>query len=55
MKLIKLDEIKYSLKNLKNRKLRSFLSVLSILIGITAVFALVSFGMGIQAYMEEAW
>ena len=53
MKLIKLDEIKYSLKNLKNRKLRSFLSVLSILIGITAVFALVSFGMGIQAYMDE--
>ena len=53
MKLIKLDEIKYSLKNLKNRSLRSFLSILSILIGITAIFALVSFGLGIQAYMDE--
>ena len=52
MKIIKLDEIKYSLKNLKNRKLRSGLSILSILIGITAIFAIVSFGLGIQSYMD---
>ncbi len=47
-----LDEIKYSLKNLAKRKLRSGLSILSILIGITAIFALVSFGLGIQLYMD---
>ncbi|KYK26628.1 hypothetical protein AYK26_07330 [Euryarchaeota archaeon SM23-78] len=52
MAIIKLDEIKYSLKNLRNRKLRSGLSILSILIGITAIFALVSFGLGIQYYMD---
>jgi len=52
MKIINLDEIKYSLQNLNQRKRRSFLSILSILIGITAVFALVSFGMGIKNYVD---
>ncbi len=47
-----LDEIKYSLQNLRKRKTRSFLTVLSILIGITSIFALVSFGIGIGNYMN---
>ena len=52
MKIIKLEEIKYALQNLRQRKMRSFLSILSILIGIAAVFALVSFGMGIKDYVD---
>jgi putative ABC transport system permease protein len=47
------DEIIYSVKNMKNRKLRSFLSVLSILIGIAAIFALISFGFGLQDYINK--
>ncbi len=46
------DILKYSIKNLFNRRLRSFLSVLSILIGVTAIYALISFGQGINAYMD---
>lgn len=46
------DEIIYTLKNLKQRKLRSFLTIVSILIGITAIFAIISFGLGIQNYMD---
>src|SRR3989338_2089882 len=49
---MKTDEIKYSLKNLMERKLRSFLTLLSILIGIAAIFALISFGLGIKNYMD---
>jgi len=49
---MKIGELKYSLQNLVHRKLRSFLSVLSILIGITAIFALVSFGLGMKDYTE---
>lgn len=49
---MKIDEIIYSLKNLMKRKMRSWLTVLSILIGITAIFALVSFGLGIQNYVN---
>lgn len=45
-------EIKYSLQNLQKRKLRSWLSVISILIGITSIFALLSFGIGIQNYVN---
>src|SRR3989338_4613143 len=45
-------EIKYALQNFRKRKLRSFLSILSILIGITAIFALLSFGIGIQTYVN---
>ena len=47
------DILKYSTSSLRKRKLRSFLTVLSILIGITAIFALISFGQGINAYMNE--
>lgn len=50
---MKSDEITYALKNLMHRRLRSFLSVVSILIGITAIFALISFGLGIQNYVTE--
>ncbi len=49
---MKLDELKYAFQNLMHRRLRSFLSALSILIGITAIFALVSFGLGLQNYMD---
>jgi len=45
--------IKYALLNLKNRKLRSGLTVLSILIGITAIYALVSFGVGLQNFVND--
>ncbi len=47
------DILKYSISNLWNRKLRSFLTILSILIGITAIVALSSFGLGIQFYIED--
>ena len=47
------DILKYSISNLWHRKLRSFLTILSILIGITAIFALVSFGQGIQKYVND--
>ena len=49
---MRLDEVKYALESLMHRKLRSFLSVLSILIGIMSIFALVSFGLGIQNYVD---
>lgn len=47
---MRLDEVKYSIENLLHKKLRSFLTTLSILIGIMAVFALISFGLGIRDY-----
>jgi putative ABC transport system permease protein len=47
-----IDEIRYSLQNVANRKLRTFLSVLSIMIGVMAIFALLSFGLGLQNYMD---
>jgi putative ABC transport system permease protein len=46
------EQIKYSVKNVIYRKTRSSLTVLSILIGIAAIFALVSFGLGIQNYID---
>ena len=49
---MKIDEIKYPLKNIWKRKLRSSLTVLSILIGIASIFALVSFGLGIKDYVN---
>src|SRR3989338_10406865 len=48
-----MELIKYSLSNLWSRKLRSSLTILSILIGIAAVFALVSFGQGINKYVND--
>jgi len=47
------DILKYSISNLWDRKLRSFLTILSILIGIAAIFALSSFGMGMQLYIKD--
>ena len=47
-----LELIKYALLNVRKRKLRSGLTVLSILIGVTAIYALVSFGVGLQNYVD---
>ena len=47
------DLLKYSISNLWNRKLRSSLTILSILIGITSIFALISFGQGINKYVND--
>ena len=47
-----LDLLKYTLLNIKKRKLRSGLTILSILIGVTAIYALVSFGVGLQNYVN---
>ena len=49
---MRIDQMAYSLRNLRHRKLRSWLTVLSVLIGITSIFALVSFGLGIQGYID---
>ena len=48
-----IDILKYSISNLWNRKTISFLTILSILVGIAAIFALSSFGLGIQYFMED--
>ena len=45
--------IKYAIQNLLKRKVRSWLTVLSILVGIMAIFALVSFGVGVRGYVNE--
>ena len=50
---MKLQLLNYAVSNLINRKTRSWLTILSILIGITAIFALVSFGLGIDAYVDS--
>ncbi len=47
-----MDLIKYAFLNVKKRKLRSGLTVLSILIGVAAIYALVSFGAGLQNYID---
>jgi|SRR3989338_5466757 len=47
------DLLKYSVLGLWKRKLRSSLTILSILVGIAAIFALVSFGQGIDRYVKE--
>ncbi len=43
----------YALRNIWKRKLRSFLTILSIFIGITTIFILVSFGLGLYNYVKE--
>ncbi len=48
-----IELLKYSISNIWTRKLRSSLTILSILIGITAIFALVSFGQGINKYVAD--
>ena len=47
-----MEELKYAIRSLTHRRLRSFLTILSILIGITAIFALISFGLGINDYID---
>jgi putative ABC transport system permease protein len=47
-----IDEIRYSLQHLVDKKLRSFLTIISIVIGIMAIFALISFGIGIKNYTQ---
>jgi len=47
------DIIKYSIQNILHRKLRNWLTILSILIGIAAIFTLISFGIGVQNYMDN--
>jgi len=47
------EEIKYSLRNLSHRKMRSFLTVLSIFVGITTIFIFVSYGIGLQSYVND--
>ena len=44
--------VKYAINNLTQRKLRSFLTILSILIGITSITALISFGNGVESYVD---
>lgn len=46
------DLIKYAILNVKKRKLRSGLTILSILIGVAALYALISFGVGLQNYID---
>jgi putative ABC transport system permease protein len=48
-----LDLLKYSLSNIWVRKLRSGLTVLSILIGVAAIYTLLSFGQGINKYVND--
>jgi len=50
---MKLELFNYAFTNVLHRKTRSWLTVLSILIGIMAIFALVSFGLGIQKYVDD--
>jgi putative ABC transport system permease protein len=50
---MRVEYLRFAVSNLAHRKLRSGLTVLSILIGIAAIFALVSFGFGIQSYVDE--
>lgn len=50
---MKVEIIKYALKNLWNRKSRSLLTILSILIGISAIFIFASFGIGLYSYVDE--
>ncbi|MFH1399963.1 MAG: ABC transporter permease [Nanoarchaeota archaeon] len=46
------DTTKYAISNLVHRKTRSSLSILSIMLGIMSIFALVSFGQGLQQYID---
>tara|TARA_Y100000310_G_C20690731_1_gene822026 strand:+ start:2004 stop:3215 length:1212 start_codon:yes stop_codon:yes gene_type:complete len=49
---MKFQLMKYALSNLFDRKMRSALTIVSILIGIMSIFALLSFGLGIQNYVD---
>ena len=47
------DEVRYTIHNLRQRSMRSWLTVLSILIGVTAIFAILAFGLGLQNYINS--
>jgi putative ABC transport system permease protein len=49
---MKIELINYAITNLFHRKTRSLLTILSVLIGIMAIYTLVSFGLGIQRYVD---
>ncbi len=47
------DYFRFCYKGLVQRKTRSYLTIIGIVIGIMAIVALVSIGVGMQVYMEE--
>ncbi|MCP3684891.1 MAG: ABC transporter permease [bacterium] len=47
------DLLKYIADNIAHRFTRSFLTILSILIGIMAVFVLISYGQGLEYYIDQ--
>jgi len=49
---MRLDFITYVLENISQKKTRSFLTVLSILIGVAAIFTIISFGLGLDKYVN---
>jgi len=53
MPIISKELIEYSMRGIIHRKTRSMLTIASILIGITAIFILVSFGLGLYNYIGE--
>src|SRR3989338_438716 len=48
-----IDVINYVIKSMRDRMMRSTLTIISILIGIMAIFALISFGQGLSAYVNQ--
>lgn len=53
MAIISQELVKYSLRGIVHRKTRSILTILSILIGITSIFILISFGIGLYNYVAQ--
>jgi putative ABC transport system permease protein len=51
--LMSRELIEYSLRGMIHRKTRSILTIASILIGITAIFILISFGIGLYGYVDQ--
>ncbi|HLD33917.1 MAG TPA: ABC transporter permease [Candidatus Nanoarchaeia archaeon] len=53
MSMINIGALRYAFRNVVHRKMRSGLTIISIFIGVTAIFALLSFGIGIQGYVAQ--
>src|SRR3989344_494546 len=53
MSTVNLGALLYALRNVLHRKMRSGLTIVSVFIGVTAIFTLLSFGIGIQSYVEQ--
>ncbi|MGK0208815.1 MAG: putative ABC transport system permease protein [Patescibacteria group bacterium] len=47
------ESINYALRNLQSQKKRNALTIFSIMIGITTLFLFISFGLGLQTYLDE--